>query len=122
MHDKIKGALVALAAVALGVLVAPAPAQAVRACTADAVCFYDVNTSLAAPMIDHDAEDSSPNECHTMNSAYRNKTSYVQNRTDYHWYVWTTTNCSGTPGTLHANTNGSMTGVWNNSIKSYKRG
>ena len=124
MHDKFKRLLAVVAALFVGLgggLVFASPAQAVRACSAESICFYDVNTSLASPMIDHDGEDTADNECFTMASAYRNKTSYVQNRTDYIWYVWTTTNCTGTVGRLYANTNGDMTGMWNNSIKSYKR-
>lgn len=115
---------VAVAATVLGlggVLLAGSPAQAVRACSAESICFYDVNTSLAAPMVDHDGEDTSPNECHNLPSSARNKTSYVQNRTDYIWYVYRSLNCGGSVGRLYANTNGDMTGVWNNSIQSYKR-
>jgi (2Fe-2S) ferredoxin len=99
---------------------APAqPAQAVGVCTADAICFYDTSGSWY-PMVDHDDADTSPGECFGMGAnVYR--TSYIWNRTDHQYYVYKGANCSGTRGTIYANSSGAMDSNWNDAIVSYKR-
>ena len=105
-----------------GAAVAPLasqPAQAVGVCTADAICFYDTSGSWY-PMIDHDDADTSPGECLAM-GGYGGQTSYIWNRTDHDYYVWTGVGCAGTRGLIYANSSGSMSSPFNNSLDSYKR-
>ncbi len=95
------------------------PAQAAGACSADSICFYDTSTSSA--MIDHDDADTAPGECLHMSASQQGQTSYVNNRTDHQYHAYVSTNCTGIYGHLWANTAGSMSGAWNNSIASYIR-
>jgi hypothetical protein len=105
---------------ALGLtLLAAQPAQAVGVCTADAICFFDTSGSWY-PMVDHDDADTSPGECLAL-GGYGGQTSYIWNRTDHQYYVWTGVGCAGTRGLIYANSSGSMASPFNNSIDSYKR-
>lgn len=113
-------AFFALALIVGGVVTMASPAQAVGVCTADAICFYDTSSDWY-PMIDHDDADTSPGECLYMAPDYQGRTSYIWNRTDHQYYVWTGTGCSGTRGLIYANSSGGMSSPYNNSIRSFKR-
>jgi hypothetical protein len=113
-------ALFGVLCLALGLtLLAAQPAQAVGVCTVDAICFYDTSGSWY-PMIDHDDADTSPGECLAL-GGYGGQTSYIWNRTDHDYYVWTGVGCAGTRGLIYANSSGSMASPYNNSLDSYKR-
>lgn len=118
MH-RITAALFALTLAIVGVFGIASPAQAVGVCTADAICFYDTSGSWY-PMVDHDDADTSPGECLLL-GGYSNATSYIWNRTDHQYYVWTGTGCAGTRGLIYANSSGAMVSPFNNTIDSYKR-
>jgi len=106
--------------IALGLtLLVAQPAQAVGVCTADAICFYDTSGSWY-PMVDHDDADTSPGECLAL-GGYGGQTSYIWNRTDHNYYVWTGVGCAGTRGLIYANSSGAMASPFNNSLDSYKR-
>lgn len=117
---KVLSALAVGFMVLVGSLIASAPAQAAPGCPTNAICFHDTSTSY--PMEWRDVADSSTGECHNMTSFANNKTSYITNRTSRVWYVYTSSSCLDWAGTIYANSSGAMSGGWNNSISSYKRG
>lgn len=112
--------LVALLGLVLGSFVASSPAQAAPGCPSGAICFH--NTSTSNPSYDLDWADTSPGECHNLPGSANNTTSYITNRNGYTWYVYPSPGCLDWAGTIYPNTSGPMTGVYNNSISSFKRG
>lgn len=99
---------------------APAPAQAAPGCPAGAICFH--NTSTSNPNHERDWADTSSGECHHLPSNANNTTSWITNRNGFTWYVYQSAGCLDWAGTIYPNSAGAMTGAWNNSITSYKRG
>lgn len=122
MLRKILAVLAVSAAVTAGTLTATTgPATAAPGCPVNAICFH--NTSTSNPNEWRDFADTSPGECHGFSSSANNTASWVTNRTSYVWYVYTNALCNSFPaGTIYANSSGAMTGSWNNSISSYRRG
>lgn len=119
MFKKLAG-LIATAVVALSVGVAT-PAQAVGSCPSGWICFFDTGVS-ANYMEARDYSDSSSGECHAMPSSANNRTSYIVNRASGGWKTYNASNCTGTAGTIYANSSGTMNAANNNNISSYKRG
>lgn len=107
------GSLLALAGVAV---IAPTAAQAVP-------CYYPGTIEFF-----NDESDSQPVTC-LPGSAPRNQcadvapnlTSFVVNGTAAQWKVSLVGNCTGSLGLIYANSQGYMTGVWNNNIESTYR-
>lgn len=113
--------LTTLAVFAAVLTVGAVPAQAAPGCPTNAICFH--NTSTSTPNEWRDGADTSTGECHGFSASANNTASWVTNRTSRVWYVYTNSLCSSFPaGTIYANSAGAMTGSWNNSISSYKRG
>jgi hypothetical protein len=121
--NRILRMILAAAAVSLfavgGAVTATSPAQAVGACPANNICFYDTAVS-ASYMERRDGDDFSPGVCIPMPSADNNRTGYITNRASHAWRVYDAGNCSGTPGVIYANSTGSMDATWNNKISSYR--
>jgi hypothetical protein len=103
----------------LGALAIGTPALASGGnCNPSGVCFYDTASS-ASPFFDYDGGDNNGYQCLTFPSGYQARASYVNNRSSHKWIVYTNTTCSGTTSSyLYANTQGTMSGIWNNSIRS----
>lgn len=119
MLRKILTTLAVFAAVLAGTLVA-SPATAAPGCPVNAICFH--NTSTSNPNEWRDGADTSGG-CHGITGSANNTASYVTNRTSRVWYVYTNGLCTSFPaGTIYANSSGPMSGSWNNSISSYRRG
>lgn len=119
MRKVITGILATLALIVASAGIA-APAHAAPGCSSGWICFH--NTSTSYPNESRDATDTSTGECHNFGSSAAATTSYITNRTGYRWYVYTSWSCLNWSATVYANTAGPMSGTWNNSIRSYKRG
>lgn len=119
MVNRLRVAALAFVLALFGSLMVATPAQAVGVCSVDSICFYDTSSSWY-PLVDHDDADTSPGECHSL-GGYSNQTSYIWNRADHDYYVWTGQGCAGTRGLIYANSSGSMNSTFNNTIDSFKR-
>jgi hypothetical protein len=86
----------------------------VYGCSADhTFCLYDNTWSF--PFAEWDGWDFPVGTCLRN---IQQVTSYIKSTMNRRVYVYQTTNCSGYSGTIYPNSEGAMTGVWNNSIQS----
>lgn len=116
----IKRFLSTIAVMALGIGAAAAagsPALAAGPCYADSICFYNYSTDTN-PFWNCDDADCGAYECRAVPSP---NTSYIKNTSKYRFYVYRTSNCGYDAGTIYPKSQGAMTGVWNNSIRSVMR-
>jgi hypothetical protein len=115
---KVFATLAVFAAMLVGALVGPSPAQAVGSCSNNWICFWNTSSSTGA-ILKMDNADTSSGECHTLPSA---ATSYITNRGGYQWRLYTNSLCTSWPaGTLYAETDGGIGSPWNNNSRSFKR-
>lgn len=122
MHSKTSKLLAAIVVAVLAMVGFTAtPAQAVIGCPAGALCLYDSNYTSAVPIYDIDGADSAPNGCTTLGISLRNRTVYIWNRSPFRWTVYTGSSCQATSGPIYANSQGNMTGVYYQSIDSFRR-
>lgn len=107
--------MLAMVGVVFGV---QAPAQAVGPCYANSICFFNTPTTHAH-FNNCDVADCNigPSDCRTISPI----TSFISNTSNKTWVVSTSTNCTGYRATIYANSSGPMTGMWNNSIRSFYR-
>lgn len=115
--------LVAFVAASIMALVGAPPAQAgdivwtqkkVITCPSNHFCLYP-DGAYGQPSYHWEPADFPVGWC--MQGLPQN-TSYIDNNMGRRFYVYQTTNCSGYPGTIYPRSEGPMTGVWNNSIRS----
>jgi hypothetical protein len=100
-----------------GFIIAPAPAQAATPiCAANAICFADLVGGTSTEGI---SGTIARNTC--RNLTHPNTASEIDNETAVQWKVFTGSGCTGNVGTIFANTQGPMTGVFNNNIESAYR-
>jgi hypothetical protein len=105
--------ILATLAVMVGlVAISASPAAAVSTCSSSGICFYASPTAL--PIAGYNYQTPAL-VCQPVPD---NQTTYIDNNTQYRWYVWTGTNCTGTRGPIYPHSEGSMTGAFYRTIGS----
>lgn len=115
MKRLITAVLVSLLATA-GVVVTASPAAA-AVCAPNEFCIS--KTYGADPYFRKTPPQAPAGTCVTM--PIQDFTRYVENRTQYDWWVWLTGSCSGTRATMHSYTSGAMNATWSDRIRSVMR-
>ncbi|GAA0476668.1 hypothetical protein Aca07nite_88280 [Actinoplanes capillaceus] len=83
-------------------------------------CIYD--SSSTADRLYSGRADSIPYSCQNLEGGtFDRKISYIWNNSVEDWNVYLSGGCTGTSGYIYPNSRGAMTGIYNNSIRSYKK-
>lgn len=110
---------VAIAVMAsLGIVAVGATPALASGCGSNAgICFY-ANSGTAEPAFKMYSALEAAGHCLDVQD---NITSEIWNTSQWRWYVYTTNNCTGTPGIIYPGSFGPMRGAWDNSIKATKK-
>ena len=83
-------------------------------------CQYD--SSDTSNRLSSTRADSLPYTCIVLEGgSFDNKISYIWNNSVYDFNVYLNGSCTGTSGYIYPNSRGAMTGIYNNSISSFKK-
>lgn len=117
MRNKIGRMLAALVLVVAGMAMCASPAQAIT-CPDGFLCMFNGSDGSASLYVVLPS-NLQRSRCYQLPTSATNRTSYIWNRSNNAFSVFDGGSCQTLPGTIHPQSQGRMTGVWDNTISSF---